>query len=26
VLIDKPLELLTDPTRWTSHRCRHRKR
>jgi hypothetical protein len=24
VLIDAPLELLADPTRWTSHRCRHR--
>src|SRR5262245_33591825 len=23
VLIDAPLELLADPTRWTSHRCRH---
>jgi hypothetical protein len=25
VLIGVPLELLADPTRWTSHRCRHRK-
>ena len=24
VLIGAPLELLADPTRWTSHRCRHR--
>src|SRR5262249_30401689 len=24
VLIEPPLELLADPTRWTSHRCRHR--
>jgi len=22
VLIGAPLELLADPTRWTSHRCR----